>query len=52
DAVLYFDKHRLSEADTEVTVVVEGEPVEAGIDPWRTLIDRHPDDNLTAVVIE
>ncbi|MFT4622618.1 MAG: ABC-2 type transport system permease protein [Myxococcota bacterium] len=52
DAVLYFDKHRLSEADTEVTVVVEGEPVEAGIDPWRTLIDRHPADNLTAVVIE
>ena len=36
---------------SEVTVVVEGEPARAGIDPYHKLIDRHHDDNEMNVSI-
>ena len=49
---LYLEKHRLDGSVSEVTVVVDEEPVTAGIDPYHKLIDRHPDDNEIRVKID
>ena len=49
---LYFEKHRFTSASKELTVNVDREPVRAGIDPYRKLIDRHPDDNEVRVEIQ
>jgi ABC-type transport system involved in multi-copper enzyme maturation permease subunit len=46
---LYFESHRLDGTTSEVTVIVDGVPARAGIDPYRKLIDRHPDDNEISV---
>lgn len=46
---LYLKKTWIHSRDTTITVVVEGEPVKAGIDPFNKLIDRDPKDNLTAI---
>ncbi len=45
EKVLYFEKHHLTEATTQVELVVDAKPVEVGIDPYNKLIDRNPDDN-------
>lgn len=47
--ILYMDKHILGGATETVTVVVDQEPVFAGVDPWHKLIDRDSDDNLVNV---
>lgn len=49
DEILYLEKHRLTAADSTLTLIVDGKPEEAGIDPWHKLIDRHPDDNRVPV---
>jgi len=49
EAPLYLQQHRLDGSVSEVTVIVDGKPSRAGIDPYHKLIDRHPDDNETAV---
>ena len=36
-------------ADNTYTMIVSGRPAKAGIDPDNKLIDRKPDDNMTAV---
>ncbi|MDQ3535924.1 MAG: hypothetical protein M3421_09905 [Bacteroidota bacterium] len=46
---LYLQKHKLKAGETTLTIKVNGEPVEAGIDPMNKLIDRIPDDNVTKV---
>lgn len=46
---LYLHKHRLTEGATSVTVIVDGEPVRAGVDPWHKLIDRETGDNTARV---
>ncbi|NKB87287.1 MAG: hypothetical protein GKS06_03580 [Acidobacteria bacterium] len=48
---LYFEKLRIDSSMTEITVVVDGLPARAGIDPYNKLIDRFPDDNDTRVEI-
>ena len=42
-------KHRITEPKTEIVLVVDGEPVKAGIDPYHKLVDRNPDNNLAQV---
>ena len=49
DKVLYLEKRQLTAADNAIEIVVDEEPVEAGIDPFNKLIDRNPEDNVTAV---
>ena len=49
DERLYLQKHRITDDTTQITVTVDQQPTEAGIDPYYKLIDRHPDDNRTAV---
>lgn len=46
---LYLQKHKLTNGDHTITVVVQGKPVRAGIDPYNKLIDRVPEDNRKAV---
>jgi len=47
---LYLEKHWIRSRDTTFTVVVDREPIKAGIDPYNKLIDRDPKDNVRAVV--
>jgi hypothetical protein len=49
-AVLYLQKHRLSQPKTTFhLVVVDRLPVEAGIDPLNKLVDRDSQDNRKKV---
>ncbi|MCO4748170.1 MAG: hypothetical protein KC912_25475 [Proteobacteria bacterium] len=43
---LYLAKHIIGDSTKSVTVLVDEEPLFAGIDPWHKLIDRDSDDNL------
>ena len=49
EKVLYLRKQRVTTRDVTVTATVDGVPVRAGIDPYNTLIDRTPGDNVRAV---
>jgi ABC-type transport system involved in multi-copper enzyme maturation permease subunit len=51
DHVLYMDKHRIDENTMRIELIVEDEPLYAGIDPYNKLIDRDSDDNLMRVTI-
>jgi hypothetical protein len=42
---LYLHKYKLTQGRHEISVVVEGEPKEVGIDPLGLLIDRNRNDN-------
>jgi hypothetical protein len=46
---LYLEKRLLPKGDSTVTVVVDGKPAEAGVDPYNELIDRISSDNRRAV---
>ena len=52
DHVLYMDKHRIDETTIRIDLVVDEEPLYAGIDPYNKLIDRDSDDNLVRVTVE
>jgi len=47
--VLLLEKRRITGPEMVVEVVVDEQPVKAGIDPFNKLIDRNPEDNLTGV---
>ncbi|MBN8924407.1 MAG: hypothetical protein BGP10_08805 [Rhodanobacter sp. 68-29] len=49
---LYLEKRRLPDGDSSLTVVVDGMPAMAGIDPYNELIDKVPDDNRRAVTVQ
>jgi ABC-2 type transport system permease protein len=44
--LLYLKKHRITEIDNTITVLVDEKPYEVGIDPLNKLIDRKSTDNL------
>ena len=46
---LYLEKRILPKGDSTVTVVVDGKPAEAGVDPYNELIDRIPGDNRRTI---
>ncbi len=46
---LLLERRRLKAGEQTVTLLVPGKPAKAGVDPLNKLIDRKPDDNLTAV---
>ena len=50
--VLYLQRHRVTRVDPVVTVVVDGEPYEAGFDPNNKLIDRVSADNRRRVSLQ
>lgn len=49
ESVLYLSKHRIDAETGSIEVVVDGEPFDAGIDPYNKLIDRVSDDNRRRV---
>jgi hypothetical protein len=50
--VLYLEKRRVDDGDSTITVTVDEEPFEAGIDPYNKLIDRVSDDNRKRVTLD
>jgi len=51
EKVLYLQKHRITEADTTLELIVDELPYEAGIDPYNKLIDPNPGDNREKVTL-
>jgi hypothetical protein len=49
--VLYLEKRTVPDGDSSITITVDGEPFEAGIDPYNKLIDRVSDDNRMRVTL-
>jgi ABC-type transport system involved in multi-copper enzyme maturation permease subunit len=45
EKVLYLQRHRITQAEPTITVVVDAAPDEAGFDPYNKLIDRVSSDN-------
>ncbi len=52
ETVLYLQRHRITQQDTTLEIVVDEEPFDAGIDPYNKLIDRVSDDNRRRVTVE
>ncbi len=50
--VLYLQKQTVADGDSTITVTVDSEPYEAGIDPYNKLIDRVSDDNRMRVTMQ
>jgi hypothetical protein len=49
DKPLHLEKRRIDRGNVEFTIVVDGRPARAGIDPYNKLIDRRPKDNTVGV---
>ena len=47
--VLFLEKRRINQPETEFEITVSELPTLAGIDPFNKLIDRQPDDNVIPV---
>ena len=52
DDPLFLEKRKITQGETEFTLVVAKKPAKAGIDPYNKLIDRRPKDNAMAVAID
>ncbi|MCK4766070.1 MAG: ABC transporter permease [Candidatus Aminicenantes bacterium] len=46
---LYLKKHKIDNAEKSFTIVVDSEPVQAGIDPFNKMLDRRLEDNVVNV---
>ena len=42
---LYLQKHRITEINNKITIIVDKKPVEVGVDPYNKLIDTQSEDN-------
>ncbi|MGH8145129.1 MAG: ABC transporter permease/M1 family aminopeptidase [Rhodanobacteraceae bacterium] len=49
---LFLEKYPVKDGDSTITVIVDGKPYQAGIDPFNELVDRVADDNRAPVTIE
>jgi hypothetical protein len=49
---LYLEKRTLPDGDSTITVLVDGKPTMAGIDPYNELIDKVPNDNRKSVTMQ
>jgi hypothetical protein len=48
---LYLGKRHVADGDSRITLTVDGEPFEVGIDPYNKLIDRVSEDNRMRVTL-
>jgi ABC-2 type transport system permease protein len=46
---LFIEKRWITPGESSITIIVDQEPVKAGIDPYNKMIDRIPDDNIIDV---
>ena len=51
EKVLLLEKRTIADGDSTITVTVDGEPYEAGIDPYNKLVDRNSSDNRKRVIL-
>ena len=49
EEVLYLRKHKITDIKNSLTIEVDGQPVEVGIDPYNKLIDTNSNDNRRKV---
>jgi aminopeptidase N len=49
EKVLYLQRHHVTAGAKSLTVVIDEQPYEVGVDPYNKLIDRIPDDNRKTV---
>ena len=49
DKEIYYEKHLFDKNKKEFEIIVDQEPLKAGIDPFRLLIDRDKSDNVKKV---
>lgn len=42
---LYLKKHKITEINNKVTIIVDEKPIEVGVDPYNKLIDTNSNDN-------
>jgi ABC-2 type transport system permease protein len=42
---LYFQKHKISQINNKITIIVDQQPKEVGVDPYNKLIDTNSEDN-------
>ena len=52
EKVLYLEKREIKDGDGTITLTVDGEPYEAGIDPYNKLVDRNSNDNRKTVTLQ
>jgi aminopeptidase N len=52
EKVLFLEKRHVADGDSSVTITVDGEPYEAGIDPYNKLVDRVSEDNRKRVTMQ
>jgi aminopeptidase N len=52
EKILFLEKRDVADGDSSITITVDGEPYEAGIDPFNKLVDRVSDDNRLRVTVE
>ena len=50
--VLLLEKRNVADGDSNITITVDGEPFEAGIDPYNKLVDRVSEDNRMRVTLQ
>jgi len=51
DAPLFLEKRRITGPRMTFEATVRGRPAKAGVDPYNKMIDRNPEDNVTAVTV-
>ncbi|WP_299224023.1 M1 family aminopeptidase [uncultured Psychroserpens sp.] len=45
EKVLYLKKHKISKINNKISIIVDEQPTEVGVDPYNKLIDTRSDDN-------
>ncbi|MFK7781344.1 M1 family aminopeptidase [Psychroserpens sp.] len=45
DVELYLKKHKITEINNKISIIVDQKPTEVGVDPYNKLIDTNSDDN-------
>ena len=49
---IYLKKHKISDINNKISIIVDQEPKEIGVDPYNKLIDTDSGDNRKRIVIE
>jgi len=47
--LLYLQKYKLTRGEHQLTIIIKGKPNAVGVDPFGTLIDRNPNDNMKTI---
>jgi len=45
EKVLYLKKHKITEINNKLSIIVDEKPTEVGVDPYNKLIDTSSEDN-------